>query len=251
VDDDRQRYSRRAVVLGAGGIGAAAVVGGAVWVRRGDDPDTVADASPTAAYVPPTPAPTADARKLIQRADAAFERRAFADGETIPWRHGIFVMATTTGAIDAVRLARPDNDAARPVGGSYTGSMVSAYGVSADGRFTWTQDDGGHIGGLYDREQRRAWTWPLGRVQVRGADAVLGIPMRWRLGYHQAFGAGREASKAFGHYGYGGSGGWADPEIGMSVGFVTNRIGSLTTPLGDLNLFRLNRVVRQCYAQWR
>jgi CubicO group peptidase (beta-lactamase class C family) len=91
----------------------------------------------------------------------------------------------------------------------------------------------------------------LGRVQVRGADAVLGLAMRWRLGYHQAFGAGREASKAFGHYGYGGSGGWADPEIGMSVGFVTNRIGSLTTPLGDLNLFRLNRVVRQCYAQWR
>jgi CubicO group peptidase (beta-lactamase class C family) len=92
----------------------------------------------------------------------------------------------------------------------------------------------------------------LGRVQVRGADAVLGIPMRWRLGYHQAFGAGRnEAPKAFGHYGYGGSGGWADPEIGMSVGFVTNRIGSLTTPLGDLNLFRLNRVVRQCFAQWR
>jgi CubicO group peptidase (beta-lactamase class C family) len=75
--------------------------------------------------------------------------------------------------------------------------------------------------------------------------------MRWRLGYHQAFGAGREASKAFGHYGYGGSGGWADPEIGMSVGFVTNRIGSLTTPLGDLNLFRLNRVVRQCYSASR
>jgi CubicO group peptidase (beta-lactamase class C family) len=88
----------------------------------------------------------------------------------------------------------------------------------------------------------------LGRVQVRTADAVLGIPMRWRLGYHQAFGAGREAPMAFGHYGYGGSGGWADPSIGMSVGFVTNRIGSLTTPLGDLNLFRLNRIVRQCWA---
>jgi CubicO group peptidase (beta-lactamase class C family) len=84
----------------------------------------------------------------------------------------------------------------------------------------------------------------LGRVQVRTTDAVLGIPMRWRLGYHQAFGAG--AHKAFGHYGYGGSGGWADPETGLSVGFVTNRIGSLTTPLGDLNLFRINRVVRQC-----
>jgi CubicO group peptidase (beta-lactamase class C family) len=91
----------------------------------------------------------------------------------------------------------------------------------------------------------------LGRVQLRTADAVIGIPMRWRLGYHHAFGAGREAPMAFGHYGYGGSGGWADPSIGMSVGFVTNRIGSLTTPLGDLNLFRLNRVVRQCWSRWR
>ncbi|MFL6110592.1 MAG: serine hydrolase domain-containing protein [Catenulispora sp.] len=89
----------------------------------------------------------------------------------------------------------------------------------------------------------------LGRVQLRTGDAVLGMPMRWRLGYHHAFGSG--GRMAFGHYGYGGSGGWADPAIGMSVGFVTNRIGSLTTPLGDLNLFRLNRVVRQCYEQWR
>jgi CubicO group peptidase (beta-lactamase class C family) len=86
----------------------------------------------------------------------------------------------------------------------------------------------------------------LGRVQVRTGDEVLGVRMRWRLGYHHAFGTGRGAPLAFGHYGYGGSGGWADPASGMSVGFVTNRIGSLTTPLGDLNLFRLNRVVRQC-----
>jgi CubicO group peptidase (beta-lactamase class C family) len=73
--------------------------------------------------------------------------------------------------------------------------------------------------------------------------------MRWRLVYHQAFVAGRDAPRAFGHYGYGGSGGWADPETGMSLGFVTNRIGSLTTPLGDLNLFRLSRTVRECLSQ--
>jgi CubicO group peptidase (beta-lactamase class C family) len=88
----------------------------------------------------------------------------------------------------------------------------------------------------------------LGRVQLRTRDAVLGVPMRWRLGYHQAFGFGPRAPLAFGHYGYGGSGGWADPASGLSVGFVTNRIGSLTTPLGDLNLFRLNRAVRHCQA---
>ncbi|MEA2160328.1 MAG: hypothetical protein QOD66_2708, partial [Solirubrobacteraceae bacterium] len=84
-------------------------------------------------------------------------------------------------------------------------------------------------------------TRALGQVQIRSADAVLGLRMRWRLGYHQAFG----------HYGYGGSGGWADPTLGLSVGFVTNRIGSMTTPLGDLTLFRLNRIVRECAAASR
>ncbi len=86
----------------------------------------------------------------------------------------------------------------------------------------------------------------LGRVQVRSPDAVLGLRMRWRLGYHQAFGAGPAAPKAFGHYGFGGSGGWADPDLGLSVGFVTNRIGAISTPLGDFTLYRLNRVLREC-----
>jgi CubicO group peptidase (beta-lactamase class C family) len=91
-------------------------------------------------------------------------------------------------------------------------------------------------------------THALGRVQVRTRDVVLGIPMRWRLGYHHAFGTGREAARAFGHYGYGGSGAWADPELGLSLGFVTNRIGSVTTPMADATLYRISRVVRQCAA---
>ena len=89
----------------------------------------------------------------------------------------------------------------------------------------------------------------LGRVQVRGADLVLGLPMRWRLGYHHAFGTGREGARGFGHYGFGGSGAWADPKLGLSLGFVTNRIGSVTTPLGDLTLYRLSGVVRECAAR--
>jgi CubicO group peptidase (beta-lactamase class C family) len=79
-----------------------------------------------------------------------------------------------------------------------------------------------------------------GRVQVRSRDYVLGLPMRWRLGYHQAFTLGRPAFKAFGHYGYGGSGAWADPETGLSLAFVTNRLGSVTTPVGDVRLPRLS-----------
>ena len=80
-----------------------------------------------------------------------------------------------------------------------------------------------------------------GRVQHRSRDYVLGLPMRWRLGYHQAFTLGRApAWKAFGHYGYGGSGAWADPETGLSLAFVTNRLGSVTTPIGDVRLPRLS-----------
>lgn len=122
------------------------------------------------------------------------------------------------------------------VNGTFTADgLARLYGVLANG---------GSDGDVRLLSPER--THELGRVQVRSPDAVLGLPMRWRLGYHQAFGTGRSAPRAFGHYGYGGSGGWADPALGLSVGFVTNRIGSVSTPLGDLTLFRLNRTVRAC-----
>jgi CubicO group peptidase (beta-lactamase class C family) len=86
----------------------------------------------------------------------------------------------------------------------------------------------------------------LGRVQTRETDFVLGLRMRWRLGYHHAFGTGRAAPRAFGHFGYGGSGGWADPARGLSLGFVTNKLGSVSTPLGDYGLLRLNALAQSC-----
>jgi CubicO group peptidase (beta-lactamase class C family) len=115
------------------------------------------------------------------------------------------------------------------------GALARMYGALANGG----EDAGGRL--LSEKTVR-----DVGRVHVRSADAVLGIRMRWRLGYHHAFGTGRQAPLAFGHYGYGGSGGWADPDLGLSLGFVTNRIGSVTTPMADLTLYRLSRVVREC-----
>ena len=82
-----------------------------------------------------------------------------------------------------------------------------------------------------------------GKVQHRDRDRVLNIPMRWRLGYHQAFTLGLPPPEGFGHFGYGGSGAWADPETGVSVGFVTNRLWGSTTPIGDTRLARLNAAV--------
>ncbi len=113
--------------------------------------------------------------------------------------------------------------------------LARMYGAMANGGLDGTRT-------LLTRSRTRA----IREVQVEGLDAVLGLPMRWRLGYHQAFGAGGGAASAFGHYGFGGSGGWADPDLGLSLGFVTNRIGSASTPLGDLNLYRLSAVVHRC-----
>jgi CubicO group peptidase (beta-lactamase class C family) len=124
------------------------------------------------------------------------------------------------------------------VSGAFTAeALARMYGALANGG----SDDGRVL-------LRPETVGAVGRVQVRTADTVLGLRMRWRLGYHQAFSAGRQAPLAFGHYGYGGSGGWADPASGISVGFVTNRIGSVSTPLGDLNLPRLNRAIHACAA---
>ncbi|HET9120159.1 MAG TPA: serine hydrolase domain-containing protein [Solirubrobacterales bacterium] len=88
----------------------------------------------------------------------------------------------------------------------------------------------------------------LGRVQTRGLDRVLGIRMRWRLGFHHAFALGRPGPHALGHYGFGGSGGWGDPDTGISFGFVSSHIGNFTTAIGDLGILRLTAVARACSA---
>jgi CubicO group peptidase (beta-lactamase class C family) len=89
----------------------------------------------------------------------------------------------------------------------------------------------------------------LGRVQTRATDRVLGVRMRWRLGFHHAFGLGQPAPRALGHFGFGGGGGWADPDTGISFGFVSSHIGNFTTAIGDLGILRLSGVARACAAE--
>lgn len=89
----------------------------------------------------------------------------------------------------------------------------------------------------------------LGRIQTRGVDRVLGVRMRWRLGFHHAFALGRPGPRAIGHYGFGGSGGWGDPDTGVSFGFVSSHIGNFTTAIGDLSILRLTAVARACAAR--
>ncbi|WP_067574274.1 serine hydrolase domain-containing protein [Nocardia acidivorans] len=58
----------------------------------------------------------------------------------------------------------------------------------------------------------------------------------WHLGYHPFPTVG--APRALGHMGLGGSGGWADPDSGLSVGFVHNRLDLVRLPL-DMTLMSL------------
>ena len=88
----------------------------------------------------------------------------------------------------------------------------------------------------------------LGRVQTRAVDRVLGVRMRWRLGFHHAFSLGTPAPRALGHFGFGGGGGWGDPDTGISFGFVSSHIGNFTTAIGDLGILRLSGVTRSCAA---
>lgn len=87
-------------------------------------------------------------------------------------------------------------------------------------------------------------------VQVQGPDQVIIFPMRWRLGYHRVSTFRGRLRKAFGHFGYGGSGAWADPRRNLSFAMVLN--AGTGTPLGDLRMIRLNTAVIGCAKQrWK
>jgi CubicO group peptidase (beta-lactamase class C family) len=110
-------------------------------------------------------------------------------------------------------------------------SLAALYGALANG---------GALGGR--RLLSVDTVGQIGRVQTRALDRNLLVPMRWRLGYHQAFVPRTSLPRAFGHYGYAGSGGWADPDTGMALAFVSNRLYPVTTPFGDLALLRLSKL---------
>jgi CubicO group peptidase (beta-lactamase class C family) len=81
-------------------------------------------------------------------------------------------------------------------------------------------------------------------IQSRKLDAVVGFPMRWRLGYHTVGTNRGILPNAFGHFGYGGSGAWADPDRRLAVAMTLNRVAG--TPFGDMRMARLGGVAARC-----
>jgi CubicO group peptidase (beta-lactamase class C family) len=74
-------------------------------------------------------------------------------------------------------------------------------------------------------------------IQTTQRDVVIGFPMKWRLGYHLAATTAGVLPNGFGHFGFGGSGAWGDPDTGLAVAMVLNQIGG--TPVGDTRLLRI------------
>lgn len=78
----------------------------------------------------------------------------------------------------------------------------------------------------------------LGQQQVSNLDRAFYTPMRWRLGYHQPFvWSLKRPARGFGHFGYGGSGAWADPDRNLAVALTVN--AGEGTPWGDSRILKI------------
>ncbi len=75
------------------------------------------------------------------------------------------------------------------------------------------------------------------QVQNQGAGRVVPFSMRWRLGYHRVFAVMARVPSGFGHFGFGGSGAWADPQRELSVALTVN--SGVGTPFGDSRIARI------------
>jgi len=78
--------------------------------------------------------------------------------------------------------------------------------------------------------------------QTSGPDRILlGLDLQWGLGFIRNAGITALAKlggpRAFGHFGMGGSAGWADPDTELGMGYVMNRMSLGTT--GDARCYRL------------
>jgi CubicO group peptidase (beta-lactamase class C family) len=68
--------------------------------------------------------------------------------------------------------------------------------------------------------------------------------MHWRLGYHRVNTLGARVPRGFGHSGFGGSGGWGDPERQLALGLVLN--SGMGTPFGDLRIVQISTTAIRC-----
>lgn len=91
---------------------------------------------------------------------------------------------------------------------------------------------------------QRETVWRASEVQNRTIGRVIPVPLHWRLGYHRVPTLGFAMPNGFGHFGFGGSGAWADPDRKLAVALTLN--SGTGTPFGDLRMLRIGTSATRC-----
>jgi CubicO group peptidase (beta-lactamase class C family) len=128
--------------------------------------------------------------------------------------------------------------------------FLSASIPAANGMFTArslakvyaTLANDGELDGV--RLIERSTLWQATEVQNRGVGLVIPLPMHWRLGYHRVPTIGVSVRNGFGHFGFGGSGAWADPDRQLAVAMTLN--SGVGTPFGDMRMVRIGTAAVRC-----
>ncbi len=90
----------------------------------------------------------------------------------------------------------------------------------------------------------------LSKVRTYRLDhALFYAPMMWHLGYHSLPMPG--ARGGLGHLGLGGSFGWAEPRLGLSVGFVHNRLSAGQLGVDQFSAMWLLPMILNCLRATR
>ena len=156
--------------------------------------------------------------KLAEKVGFKYDTRSFADAMMAP---GFNPRSLNTP--ESLRASMP------AVNGAFTArSLAKMYAALAGGG----QIDGVRI--LSEETLQEAT-----RRHIKTVDRVIPVPMNWRLGYHQPFVLARRPPRSFGHFGFGGSGGWACPDRNLSVALTVN--SGTGSPWGDLRIMRIGR----------
>ena len=87
------------------------------------------------------------------------------------------------------------------------------------------------------------------QVQSKRPDKVVLYPLHWRLGYHRADALLMNVPSAFGHFGMGGAGGWANPALELSAALSHN--GFPFSPAGQLRTVMITAAVYESLGLYR
>lgn len=166
--------------------------------------------------------------------------------EMIPAKTSNMPDPSTLNASQMLALGNPAPDARVPNERFWRGAELSSANgqgtAAAIARVYGALATDGTIDGkrLVKPETIRAMT----KLQIEGHDEVLAMPARWGAGYIlNVGGLYGPNDEAFGHSGWGGSFGMADPKTGLGIAYVMNQMGPDLA--GDA---RANAIIAAVYA---